>query len=67
MATTANQKTDKTDGRGESGNSPLLDTTEVAVKKMIEKGEELPSLPGNLQLPWGRTLAPAADHRSPER
>jgi len=39
----------------------------LAVKRMVEKGEELPPLPANLRLPWGRTLAPAADHRSPDR
>jgi len=40
MATTANQKTDKAEGREESGASPLLDSTENAVKKMIAKAKE---------------------------
>jgi len=40
MATAANQKTEKTEGRDESGASPLLDSTEVAVKKMIAKAKE---------------------------
>jgi len=40
MATTANQKTDKTEGREESGASPLVDSTENAVKKMIAKAKE---------------------------
>ena len=40
MATAANQKTEKTEGREESGASPLLDSTEAAVKKMIAKAKE---------------------------
>ena len=40
MATTANQQTDKADGREESAASPLLDSTETAVKKMIAKAKE---------------------------
>ncbi len=40
MATTANQKTTKTETRDETGNSPLVDSTEVAVKKMFAKAKE---------------------------
>jgi len=40
MATTANQKTEKTETRDESGNSPLVDSTETAVKKMVAKAKE---------------------------
>ena len=39
MATTANQEEEKDVGR-EEGNSPLVDTTEAAVKKMIAKAKE---------------------------
>jgi len=39
MATTANQNTDKTETGEEGGNSPLLDLTEAAVKKMIAKAK----------------------------
>jgi len=40
MATTANQKSEKTEIREESGASPLVDSTEAAVKTMIAKAKE---------------------------
>jgi RNA polymerase primary sigma factor len=40
MATTANQKNDKTEARDESGAGPLENNTEAAVKKMIAKAKE---------------------------
>ena len=40
MATTANQQEDKAAGRDEAGATPMGDSTEAAVKKMIAKAKE---------------------------